>query len=305
MSFTPTLDKSWRFWEVSRAAIAAPKEQQAEIWKHWDGFGPLEDGTPQPGYYWMRRGFGGKRIPVAIWIENGAMIALSARETQENPERIWLKCGRNPISGDEYRFAVEHGRFPGEIEAEPIRFDDNAEDPNAKYRQDMVSLMAEVEGFLKKLPDPVTKEGADALENYRQLISQAQKDAGERLEAAIAANKIAIAKEKEIWSIPLTAATDLIGRIKAVIKPFLLAAAAEGAPVKLGGQGTGAGRARRSGLRTVWKARIIDWEKAVKAFSEHEDVVELVQKLADRAARDKELRKEPIDGVEFYEDQTV
>ena len=299
MSWTPTLKAEFRYWECSRAAAAVRTDaDRAAIWKHWDGTDPLMDGKAQCGYFKLRRGE--RWIPAAIWIENGEMMAACGGAT--NPAAIWTGCGRNPISYEDYTHAVEHGKFPGEVEAKLPRRNNYADDPNADYREQMVSLLAAVEAFLKTLPDPVTDEGAHALANYRDLINASAKTAKELLDKEIAGKKAEIAAQKDVWSIPMKAAADITDRIKKLVTPFLIAKKARGEETRIGGQGTGNGRPRRTGLKSIWKARITDWELAVPAFAEHTQVRELIETLANAAARSKELRTMPIDGVEFYEE---
>lgn len=62
---------------------------------------------------------------------------------------------------------------------------------------------------------------------------------------------------------------------------------------------------RSRGLRTVWKARITDHDKAFEHFRDHPKVRELIEQLAAAAARSPEGRAKPIPGVEFVEEQVA
>jgi hypothetical protein len=305
MPFTPTLTKEFRYWECARAATKARNDaDRAAIWGHCPDItgenDPVTNGKPQCGYYKLRRGEGDKAkwVPAAIWIsEVGEMLA--ACDGMRDPVKIWPQCGRNPISYEDYTYALQNGKFPGEVEAKLPRLNNFAEDPNGQFRQDMISLLAQVEAFLKSLPDPVTEEGAHALANYQALVSASATTAKTLLDAALVEKKAAIKAEQEVWSIPMKAAADIKERIRKLITPFLVAKKADGETLRLGGQGTGQGRARRTGLKTYWYAEITDWDQAMQSYSQHPQVRELVQTLANAAARSKELRELPMDGITF------
>jgi len=59
--------------------------------------------------------------------------------------------------------------------------------------------------------------------------------------------------------------------------------------------------ARATALRTVWHAEITDYDKAFDHFRDHHQVRDLIQSLADQAARSAE--KKPIPGVAFKSEQ--
>lgn len=58
---------------------------------------------------------------------------------------------------------------------------------------------------------------------------------------------------------------------------------------------------RATALRTVWHAEIANYDKAFDHFRDHPQVRDLIQSLADQAARSAE--KKPIPGVEFKSEQ--
>lgn len=307
MTFAPKLTLEYRYWECARAAAAVRTDKdRADIWRHCQlGYDPLDSGIPQCGYFKMRSGPKGKErwAPVGIWKEGDVIMARGAG--RDDPEGLWLRSRTNPISYEDYTHAVNHGSFPGEVEAALPKLDNYAEDPNADYREQMVSLLAQVEAFLKTLPDPITDEGANALANYRDLLNASARTAKDLLDKEIAGKKAEIAQKKEVWDIPMKAAVDITDRIRKLITPFLIAKKAKGEETRIGGQGIAGKRARRTGLKSIWKARITDWDLAVPAFAEHPQVRALIEMLANAAARSKELRELPIDGVDFYEEDSV
>lgn len=303
MTFLPKLTAEFRYWECARAAAAVRTDRdRADIWRHCTGPDPLTLPEPKCGYYKMRVGPKGKErwAPVGIWMENGAIMARGAG--RDDPDGLWIRSRTNPISYEDYVYAVEHGKFPGEVEAALPVLNNYADDPNSDFREQMVSLLAQVEAFLKTLPDPVTDEGANALANYRDLVNASAKTAKTLLDKELAGKKAEILRQKEIWDIPMTAAAGITGRIRKLITPLLIAKKARGEETRIGGQGLPGQRARRTGLKSIWKARITDWDLAVPAFAEHPQVRALIEALANAAARSKELREMPIDGVDFYEE---
>jgi hypothetical protein len=308
VTWKPELKPEFRYWETSmQARKFRTQAEQDAFWRfHWPDLpmeGPAE---PQCGYYKMRRMVGTTErwVPVGIWIAEGVMQAAAGGPVTHIPS-VWARCSRNPISYEDYNYAVENGKFRGEVEAQLPKLNNYADDPHADYREQMVSLLAQVEAFLKGLPDPVTEEGAHALANYTALINQSQKTAKTLLDAEIAGKKAEIKQQKDIWDIPLKAAVDISGRIKKLMTPFLVAKKNAGEETRIGGQGTGNGRARRVGLRSQWKAKIVDWDLAMQSYSGHPQVRELVQTLANAAARSKELRAEAMDGIEFYSEDVA
>ena len=66
-------------------------------------------------------------------------------------------------------------------------------------------------------------------------------------------------------------------------------------------QGNLGGRA--ISMRTYWSANIIDQNKALEHFRDHPKVLDLIESLANEAARSPEKRKTPIPGVEFVSEE--
>lgn len=74
---------------------------------------PVHDGDPQPGFYRRRTKRQGAFIPVAIWPEDGRIVALCDGEEADASE-IWTYCCQHPVSEEAYRTRSFTGKWPDE-----------------------------------------------------------------------------------------------------------------------------------------------------------------------------------------------
>lgn len=259
----------------------------------------------QCGYYRLRLGQKGARryAPVAIWqdMRDASHFLLKIDgEMKPNASAFWERCCAfiEPVSYEDYQYAEEHGRWPGDIqEAAPEmghNLDGGGADSGAQFRDQLIDLVGKVEAYIaKEIGDCVAdRVAADKLANYREMLGLAQKGAALALKEELAQMKLAIDERKDLWRPALEATEAAVERIRALLTPWMQAQAAEGGEVRVGGQ-----RGRKMSMRPYWRARIDDWGMAVEHFADHPKVRAVVQELADAAARAKE--KEPIEGVEF------
>jgi len=65
---------------------------------------PVHDGHPQAGFYRKRSFKNGPWIPVAIWMENGAWVALQEDKPVDASE-IWTWVCKNPVTHEAYQAA--------------------------------------------------------------------------------------------------------------------------------------------------------------------------------------------------------
>jgi hypothetical protein len=299
--FKPKFGREFRYWELSIAASRAKEEsERAAIWAHWTGPDPVMHPKIQCGYFRLRRGVKGARrfVPVAIWkhAEDLLYYVKVENDMHSRPDEFWERNGQwiEPVSFEDYNFAVENGQWPGDIDAEAPRYDHNADNGGAKFRDDLIELVGKVEAFIAKEVGPAVADRvmADKLANWREALGLAQKTADTQLAEEIAHLKTAIAERKELWRVPIEAAKTAVERIRTLLTPWMQAQVAQGLDVKIGGQA-----GRKMSQRPYWSAIVTDWGKAVRHFEGHPKLRAVVQELADAAARGKE--KTPIDGVEF------
>jgi hypothetical protein len=302
--FRPKHAPHLRYWECAIAARnAADDEDRRKIWAFCAIPDPLhQQPAPQCGYWKVRWSVAGARIwkPAAIWLDGEEMVGSVGTQRQGDLDRLWQRCGSEPISYETYSYALKHGHFPGEIDAVAPQLDNYADDPGAKLRDDLIELIGKVELYIKSCGEPLTQEAADSLANYLDMIRLAEKTAGETLKAEIAEQKAEIARRQEIWALPIDAAQTMAKRLRDLLTPFLRGKKAVGQDAKVGGQA-----GKRVSLRTVWRARVTDWDKVMVEFHNDPRVRELIQKILDACARSKDRDTIKIDGAEYYEEDTA
>ena len=300
--FKPKHSAAWRYWECAIAASRAPASERAAIWAHFTEPDPVMIPKVQCGYYRLRRGQKGERrfVPVAIWKRGEVAVLKIDGEMKPNADAFWERnCAFiEPVSYEDYQYAEEHGHWPGDIqEAAPEmghNLDGEGEDSGAAFRDQLIDLVGKVEAYLKtqvgsEVADRVV---ADTLANYREMLGLAQKGAEKALADEVWQMKEAIAERKELWQPSIEATKAAVEAIRALLTPWMQAQAAEGLPVKIGGQ-----KGRKMSMRPHWSARVDDWGAAIAHFAGHPKLRAVVQDLADSEARSKEKR--PIAGVEF------
>ncbi len=131
---------------------------------------PIFADHPKPGYYWMRRGRGGKRIPVAIWRKDEELVCRAGPDVVD-PLSVWTYCAENKISSEDAKFAFANGYF----QDEPPPIGHNEPPPDDPYE----ALKAEIEAKQKQATDwigarPVvlTQPDADYATNaQRELLA--------------------------------------------------------------------------------------------------------------------------------------
>jgi hypothetical protein len=301
--FKPKHAPAFRYWECSIAASRAKApEERAAIWAHFTEPCPVMTPKVQCGYYRLRRGQKGERrfVPVAIWERGDVPVLKIDGEMKPDPAAFWERnCAWiEPVSYDDYQYAEEHGRWPGDIQETAPRLGHNADDggeaSGAQFRDQLIDLVGKVEAFIAKEVGPAVAERviADKLANYREMLALAKKSAESALKEEVAQIKLAVEDRKELWRPALSATDGAVERIRTLLTPWMQAQVAQGLDVKIGGQA-----GRKMSQRPYWSATITDWGKAVRHFEGHPKLRAVVQELADAAARGKE--KTPIDGVEF------
>lgn len=299
--FRPKLAEHMRYWECAVAARhCADDAGRRRIWSFWTGPDPLMHPNPQCGYWKVRWTVAGLRVwkPAAIWMQGDVMVGSVGTQQQVDLDRLWQRCGAEPISYDTYVYALENGHFPGEIDAAQPKLDNLADDPGAKLRDDIAHLIGSIELYIRKCGEPLTEEAANSIANYLDMIRLAEKTAGETLNTEIDAQKAEIAARRELWGVTIGAAGEMASRLRGLLTPFLRAKKAAGQDAKVGGQA-----GKRLGLRSVWKARVLDWQKVSQEYQNDPRVREFIQKLLDANARSKDRDSIPIDGAEYYQEE--
>jgi len=79
-------------------------------------FGAVHEGEACPGFYRKRPHRGATYLPVAIWEQDGTMVAVVAGKAADAGE-IWSYVCQNPITEAQYHERVKTGRWHDESEA--------------------------------------------------------------------------------------------------------------------------------------------------------------------------------------------
>ncbi|MFM8622262.1 MAG: hypothetical protein ACKOB3_02635 [Holophagaceae bacterium] len=73
-------------------------------------FGPIHENDPQPGYYRMRKGRGGRWVPAAIWEEKDNLgLSCLVDGVERDPFEVWTWVCRYPITYETYVAVAERG----------------------------------------------------------------------------------------------------------------------------------------------------------------------------------------------------
>lgn len=273
-------------------------------------FGPVHDGHPQLGFFKRRHKNKAGEIswtPVAIWSLDGVLHAVEGGKTVD-PSEIWISCCQHPITEEVYRRVESGGGWPDAIES--LIGDNNP--PTDEAEADEVENACKA--ALEAAKQPITNQTeADRLGNHRdrlaKLYTTKEKERKDEKEPHLEAGRQVDAKFK-----PILAKVEDAGKIvKGVLTKWLVAeqnrinaenaakekadreareaaAAAnqplpEPAPVQEVARPKVGTTGRATALRTFKSARVTDYAKALAYFAENSEVKELIQTLADRAAR--------------------
>lgn len=79
-------------------------------------FGPVHDDDPQPGFYRKRTRKAAGYVPVAIWEQDGKLIAAIDGHAGD-ANAVWTYCCTNPIREEHYHARVKTGKWHDEDDA--------------------------------------------------------------------------------------------------------------------------------------------------------------------------------------------
>lgn len=296
--------------------------------------------SPQPGFYKKKKSRGGPWVPVAVWRQDGEIVA-SDPSGMIDAEKSWSFCIGNAITEEEYRHYEKHGRWQGECEVGHNNPPNDFEELSNQIQE----AIAQAENWLKDR-EITTTQDADKAAGFQQklaaLSKQADKertaekkphlDAGRAVDAAykplidnpkgtIANLKAALTtflraeqkrKDEEARKAQIEAAKKIAEaeKIKADEEKKNLTAReekiireAETATIEQAPVKVSAGATtgRKVSLRKVTKGKITDYEKLLMALRDREEMKTLVQSLANRAAK----AGVELDGMKIIEEQVV
>lgn len=289
----------------------------------------VHDGDPKAGFYRVRNGKDGPWVPVAIWQDDaGQWVAVRNGKTVSALD-IWTWVCRYPVTHESYQAAVDGKGWPDDapvVAPAPGAGSNLPEDPFERLKLQIEAEKAEVETFLKT---PITDQTtADQAASWSVRIAGLAKDAEDlRVAEKKPFDNLANAVQAK-WKPLVDLGNSLKTKLKNHLTPFLVEqerqrvaaqraeeekrraeeaeragvdatpAPTSAAPAKVANATAGRHGAKVA-LQTVKVAVIADYDKALMALKDHREMKELVQQLANRAAK----AGIPLDGVTISEEK--
>lgn len=289
-------------------------------------FGPVHDGDPQAGFYRARNKRAGKDDPIAIWF-NDADEAVAVRwGVQVNPDDVWTYACNSPITEEMYRGVIASGHWPDDIEV-MIGTGSNNPPPGAEKADEIQSA---IDAALSELAKPAeTQTDCDRLANHRDRLAKLYKAQEQERKDKKQPHMDSAKAVDDAYKPILTQIEDAGAKIKKAITSWLLkeearrraealeqmkkdeearkaaAAANQPAPEPMPVpevQRPKAGTTGRStALRTHKSAVITDYKAVMTHFADTAEVRDVIQTLANRAAR----AGLPVPGCDIKEERTA
>lgn len=266
---------------------------------------PVHENEPQPGRYRARFSKDKPFKPVAIWRDGNGIFALYGGEAIEADD-IWTRACRNPISQALYNSVSDGGEWPDEP---PQAGHNLPDDPFEALTLELEGQREDLEKFLKtaiadddaadkaavwskKLADIAKK----ATDNHK-IEKQPHLDAGRAvddkwrdLREGAKSDSTRLKRHLDTW---LTAKAIAERAAAEKVRKEAEALAAQGKEDEAAAKAkeaetpnTSAGRTgAKVALRTFISAEITDYDKLLMALKDRDEIRELVQSLANRAAK--------------------
>ena len=274
---------------------------------------PIHDSDPQSGFYRLKTKDGTSH-PVAYWFAPDGTLRCRVGSKDINEQTAnerWPWASKSPISHEVYKAVIAGEPWPDQHESVTR---DRANSTNAPDDQSFDGLKDRIDDLARDAqalidagaaPD---QSAADRASDLANRLAELQKQADSARAAEKKPHDDAVALVQAKWK-PLLGVADIYRQIKAVvITPFLVAEdtkrrAAEAAQRKAAEEAAKAGKpipepaamqrsapkaganGRRSvALRSVKVVTITDRDALLAFFALNEQITELLQKLAEKAA---------------------
>lgn len=318
-------------------------EQPKADYTYWQNalrgeFGAVHDGDAQPGFWRKRTSKAGPFVPVAIWEQDGALVALVDGKIGDAAE-LWSYVCRHPTTEEAYRARIETGKWPDEDGAVAESLAPPPAGHNQGPTDEVEILRGQIEAASKNAADyvEITDEVTAAkAQGVRSRLLELRGDADKHREALVRPYLDAQSALNGIW-MPLVkdakAAADAIAKALSTFATRQANAAAEAArkteearikaereAVKAAAKGKPIPASaplppppepvqtqikpsygRAGSIKVIKVAKVIDQDAAYGAMKTQKELIELISKLAQRAA-DAGI---PIAGVEVTEERKV
>ena len=256
---------------------------------------PFHDGFPQPGLYSI---FGGGD-PVRIIEVEGNVLVLVSEALSDEPNQVWLKCGRNDVSFEAYNCRVETGAWPGAaVQSTPGIGDNQSPDyPPEDLLPMEVEKAKEWLATVGELKSDVDAHNAanraDSIAKLRLKVEKIHEEekapyltAGKEVDAKYLpkcnAGKIATKTLKDAIARYDFKKREELAKLKKVVElcadpgSASIATPPPAAPISYGNVG------RKVSVKAKPLAKITDQDAVYQFFKSDPAVVDLLQKLAQR-----------------------
>ena len=266
---------------------------------------PMHEGDPQSGFYRLKER-GQSDSAVAYWFADeaaGISCLLNGKlMPKEKGIDLWTYCCDKPVSHEDYNHRIQLGRWPNETPLLSQAPAGHNKPPPDNTMEALLSVLDAIEREAKRILDAGPAKTQDEVDQASDIANEL----GDLEKRVVEAHRVekapVLAQTKAIdgkWFKLRDKAQDLKSKIKLrVVTPFLVKAkrdqeialaAAQQAGVDLAEVQTEKVRAgsmkRTTSLKMVKTARIEDFGAALTFFRGNQEIIELVQKLADRAVR--------------------
>jgi hypothetical protein len=144
-------------------------------------FGAVHEGVPQPGFYRKRVSRGGAFVPVAIWEQDGKIVALvDGREA--DAADIWSYVCQHPVTEEQYRARVETGKWHDEsdavaqsLAAPPVGHNHPPQDEADIIKGQIEAASAGAEGYAEIADDETAAKAQSLRSRLLELSGSADK----------------------------------------------------------------------------------------------------------------------------------
>lgn len=260
-------------------------------------FGPIQDGSPLPGFYKLRMVKDGPWLPVAIWFDGGLPVCDVNGEAADC-NATWLRCARHPVDEDAYRTRVASGQWPDTLPAPTPAAEIGDNRPPETIEQKVAVEIEHASGWLAKVGEISSKQDGDIAANMRGYLLELIRQADAQREAEKKPHLDAGRAVDARWKPVIDGARSIADKLRSALTPWLnkleaerKAAAAKqvaiGAEVARADTSAKAGGStgKRASLRTTRRAVIRDYPAALQFFADHPDIKTTVERLCNKVAQ--------------------
>ena len=146
---------------------------------------PVHEDKGHPGFWRMRTSRAGEFVPVATWIQDGEMLAVTEFEGRQvgiKPEAIWTRICRHPLSEENYRSRIATGKWWDEDSATTaslivpsIGHNNGPTDPAEILSEQITAALAGVEAYAEVKDDETAARAQSLRSRLLELSREADK----------------------------------------------------------------------------------------------------------------------------------